>query len=287
MAADDQAACPFCQAAIAADLLRFGGHCPKCLIEIPGEETPTDPGVEARQRAHAEERAAKASNRRTRGVAAAVVLAGVVGAGAWYLTRPEPEPVGPIDDGWAIVPLSMHEDLAIKSPEDAASSARGSAGRSRHGSGGAGTTTASTVGGPESTPAQGSIIPKPGADLAKDPLGAFSIGVGPASKMPDAIVLTDPGQIESMIQQVLGRGSRQIQQCYEQQLNEDEGLRGAWYVVIVVGTKGAATEVHVTAMETSNPALEACLKRNIQSWKFQRINEPVEINKTFRFSPSG
>ena len=33
-----------------ADLLVFGGACPHCLIDIPGEEAPTDPGEELKKK---------------------------------------------------------------------------------------------------------------------------------------------------------------------------------------------------------------------------------------------
>ena len=37
--------CPFCKAQIDEEILLYGGTCPTCLIEIPGEESATDPGV--------------------------------------------------------------------------------------------------------------------------------------------------------------------------------------------------------------------------------------------------
>lgn len=36
--------CPFCKAQIDEEILLYGGTCPTCLIEIPGEESATDPG---------------------------------------------------------------------------------------------------------------------------------------------------------------------------------------------------------------------------------------------------
>ena len=42
-------ACPFCGSEVGEDLLINGGHCPQCLIEIPGEDTPTDPGEAAKE----------------------------------------------------------------------------------------------------------------------------------------------------------------------------------------------------------------------------------------------
>lgn len=36
--------CPFCNTTVDEDLIRFGGTCPSCYGEIPGEEAATDPG---------------------------------------------------------------------------------------------------------------------------------------------------------------------------------------------------------------------------------------------------
>ena len=52
-------ACPFCKGEVDDDVLTFGGRCPSCLIEIPGDEAPTDPGAEARAAQEAAEAAAQ------------------------------------------------------------------------------------------------------------------------------------------------------------------------------------------------------------------------------------
>ena len=41
------AECPFCGAEIREEVSLYGGTCASCLIEIPGEEAPTDPGEDA------------------------------------------------------------------------------------------------------------------------------------------------------------------------------------------------------------------------------------------------
>ncbi|MBT3219520.1 MAG: hypothetical protein HN348_10545, partial [Proteobacteria bacterium] len=40
------AKCPFCEGEIEETLAQYGGPCPKCFADIPGEEAPTDPGEE-------------------------------------------------------------------------------------------------------------------------------------------------------------------------------------------------------------------------------------------------
>ena len=39
--------CPFCSAEIDEEVMLYGGTCTACLIDIPGEEAPTDPGIDA------------------------------------------------------------------------------------------------------------------------------------------------------------------------------------------------------------------------------------------------
>ena len=36
--------CPFCSGDVTEDLIIYGGCCTHCFCEIPGEESPTDPG---------------------------------------------------------------------------------------------------------------------------------------------------------------------------------------------------------------------------------------------------
>ena len=49
--------CPFCKESVDEAILEYGGRCPSCLIEIPGEDAPTDPGEVAKaaqEAAHAD-----------------------------------------------------------------------------------------------------------------------------------------------------------------------------------------------------------------------------------------
>lgn len=286
MAVASRALCPFCRAEVEASLLRFGGHCPKCLIEIPGEETATDPGEHAKAVAHAEAVATRTAKSRTNVAVGLFVVLALAAGGGWWALRPEPVVPDSLDEGWAIVPRSAHKDLTLRAaevaPEAVAAVVHAKASSARSPSADARIAAAGPT-----EPAQGSVLPSPTASLASDPLSAFTVGVGPKSKGPEAIVLTDAGQIEAMIQQVLVRGSKQLQQCYEQRLNESAGLKGAWHLVFLVSTEGTASEIAVTPLSVSDAALEACMVRNVQGWRFQRIKESVEINKTFRFSRSG
>ena len=58
-----------------------------------------------------------------------------------------------------------------------------------------------------------------------DPLGAFAMASGPASKGPRAIVLEKPGEIYEMVKKILQVNGNQMKQCYEQRLKLGRGSR--------------------------------------------------------------
>ena len=110
--------CPFCKGNVAEDILVYGGRCPQCLIEIPGEEAPTDPGEEVR----AEQAAAAATAEKRRGWLVggigglALMLAGG-GVGAWLLLQePAPDTTDVYmddSDDFNFAPASAHQDLPL------------------------------------------------------------------------------------------------------------------------------------------------------------------------------
>jgi hypothetical protein len=86
--------CPFCKGEIADDILTFGGRCPQCLIEIPGEEAPTDPGDEVKAARAAEEAAAeRKSPGLLIGAALVALVVGVAAASGAFDSPAEPLPV--------------------------------------------------------------------------------------------------------------------------------------------------------------------------------------------------
>ncbi len=57
-------ACPYCKGAISEQLAAFGGPCPHCLLEVPGDEAPTDPGLARQQQLDREAVALRADDTR-------------------------------------------------------------------------------------------------------------------------------------------------------------------------------------------------------------------------------
>jgi hypothetical protein len=287
-------ACPFCKAQVGADLLRYGGHCPKCMIAIPGEETPTDPGERAKVLQELEEQAAKSKHRGVFMTAAATMGILLGGGGAyWYQNRETPAaPVASsnIEDEIYIVPLTAHRDLVLKTdeakkavpqppaqaPEHPASPRKHAERTQRDVAAGSTLPTGGTLGEPDAVPIEGSL----GFDA---PLG----GLGPNVRRSDieGLVLSDPAEINTMVKRVMSKGQGQLRQCYESRLKADEGLKGAWNVQFQIEPTGHATAVAVVAVGAPDSELESCIERNIVEWEFLKINEPLVVQKVYRFGP--
>lgn len=293
------ARCPFCKGAVTEDLIRFGGNCPKCLIEIPGEESPTDPGEHARAIQEVEEQASRGG----KGVLIAVALLGLasVTAGGWWASRARSQVAdnASASNSFYVVPLSEHKDLDYGAAQDegAQSPSRQSA-RHRLGRtasqedsrrGGVAKRLSPQTGGSvaeraEPQPAEGRVLGS--ASSLTDPLAAFSgPSIGPADKGPHGIVLSDPNQIRAMVGAVLERGARQLNQCYERRLKQRQDLAGSWVVDFTVGTDGVPRDVRIRPEDTADRTFETCMQRNIEEWHFQAVAEEQQVTKTYTFRP--
>ncbi len=314
-------ACPFCRKPVKEDLLRFGGHCPHCLIEIPGEEAATDPGEAAKAKERADAEIAQKKKKRAR-LPLVLALLGSVGVLSWVVFRPEPPlPEFTLED-FEMVPLSAHRDLPAieaeavaesngssagskkrtpRAPDNGASAERASAsGGSSGGSSGASasvpvsnpevvasnTTSSrrSTSGGSAPPPSGGPVISAgSGSQGLADP---FAIAqVGPGDRGPQGIVHCKDDEVRTMVKAVVERFGSQLNQCYNTALNTNDDLRGRWKVMFTLQTDGKPGPVKVVAQKVSDAGFEDCLKRNVQKWQFGRICEPVDLNLPFNFGP--
>lgn len=301
------AECPFCKGSISEDLATYGGRCTHCLIEIPGEEAPTNPGADAQARQAAEE-AAASSGRRRRVVlaAAALFMLGIGGTAAAVLLAPEqPELSGSNDfDDFVMVPLDKHRALEIEQAEaeQAANSGQASGRSSTSGSrrasqGSVGSGAVASASGTAGTqPATGSnteegtqsaSILGTGIKSSSASGIGLDLGTGPsvsvASKGPEAIVLKDTEAIREMVQTVLKTGGSSLKACYESEIKTDETLRGTWEISFSLNRSGKAQAIEIAALSTSNPDLEACMQSKVSKWSFVPIENPIRIVKNFSF----
>ena len=279
--------CPFCRAPVDEELLRFGGHCPHCLIDIPGEEAPTDPGAGHRE---PKKRRSILRTMAVVGTIGVLMIAGV-GTAAWSHFGPK-EPADEVFyqfDAY-VVPLSAHQDLempAESAPEAAIQGRRTTKKRSVSHSGGASIGRDDTVASSALPTDAAHTIEAPealsgGGSLQSGSLEDFTVGTRPRSAGPQAIVLDDPDQIQEMIGRVLQLGTRQLQQCYEQRLKTNSNIGGAWELVFTVSREGTATNVEAVAMDHHDPQLAGCLVRQVKGWTFQRIKNPAPVSWPLR-----
>ncbi len=291
------AECPFCKGAISEDLASYGGRCPSCLIEIPGEEAPTNPGVDAQARQAVEAQAAKASKRnRVVFAAATLVLLGVTGGGAalFFGASAVVSDGGDDFEDFVMVPLDRHEDLDVPEEENPEEIAAVNPGASNLPTSSSGSSSASTSSSSSSTSSssegssqEASIL---GTGVKTTPSGSklsLDLGSGPtvavASKGPEAITLTDSEEIRKMIQTVLKAGGSSLKSCYEAELKSGADLGGTWDIEFSLDDSGKAKAIEIIPRSSPNPQLEACMKSRVAGWSFQRIAQPTRIVKPFSF----
>ncbi len=271
--------CPFCHTPISENLSLYGGNCRNCLIEIPGEEAVTDPGI-PHEVTNGEPVAPSGASWLSSVVAGAAVLAAV--GGWWWTQQPEVQPVVQAPQSeMTPIPMSAHEDAEFEEEPEEKVEATVTPRRVV-------TQNVTSQGRPPvqtMKPADASVVPSTkGAGMGAAPTGVFdSIGSAPRSRAPASIVLEDSLKIEEMIGRVLNRGAKQLEQCYNQALKMNPGVKGAWYVDFTITKDGKPVAVSVEALEAPYPDIESCIHRQVSRWRFQRISEPVDVARRYRF----
>ena len=96
-------------------------------------------------------------------------------------------------------------------------------------------------------------------------------------------MLEDSLKIEEMIGRVLNRGAKQLEQCYNQALKLNPGVKGAWYVDFTITKDGKPVAVSVEPLEAPYRDIESCIERKVSRWRFQRISDPVDVERRYRF----
>ena len=305
--------CPFCQGEIADDLERFGGPCPHCFNEIPGEEAATDPGVAA-QAAEKQAQQLQAKKRGMRTVLiGGVALLVLAGGGGWFgyqehlkqqqiaallawedtavaeftfVTTEELEAMeaeiqaleeAALEDEKKAAELEARKAAyAAKQAEKAAQDqelaqfddkwANADAGEA------APTTTKSTMGGPTGG------------------MSTLSPNIGISGGGPDVDVvrkgqtMKGDAQIRKMVDQYVGRQSGAIQFCYQQAMNKNAGLGGAWHLTFRLNKDGTLSNVKFTATGSNADAtFENCVVRRVQKWQMNETDSPLDYKKKFAF----
>ena len=298
-----QSVCPFCKGAISSDLERYGGSCPHCLLEIPGDDAPTDPGLAARQKQQEEEeKAAIERSKRNRLVmlAASFVVLLLVGGGVYqYLSWQEKIayeaqeyfqlPLEDLTQPEAQVASATPPDNGAKPPVGVNVGKPGDLDKSE------GTPRPQDNGVTPPTNATPKPVgtPRPDAVASATPttsgpnLSGISTG-GTTMSLNAGDVLTDDDQIKAMVAYVTKTYGSQVRACYEQRAKQIPDLKGVWSVSFTIKPDGTTTGVRVApAGGSSDPELEACIQRNAATWKFQKMTKEFKVTRSYRLGPSG
>lgn len=271
------------------------------MLEIPGEEAPTDPGIHARQRKDVEDKAAHAKKQRKNrilGVLSLLVLFALGGAGVWVYDAQQEALTYEMDDFYS-TPLS---ELAAADPLPAppVASASETAGKSVATS--VGRTTArrpadmAPIGTGSVNSGSGPARPnfQVGADAAAPDLSSASrgldgsVGIGgiKVGYVASDKVLTENDEIFAMTKAVINASSPQLTGCYNQRLKSVEGLKGAWEVSFTIARDGTSKNIGVSGVNSGDNELERCMERQVSTWKFQKIIKDQPVRKTYRFGAS-
>lgn len=298
------ASCPFCSGAIDEELARFGGPCPTCFNDVPGEEAATDPGVHAQQaEAEAVRVETKKQSTRTAGIVGLLLTLALASTAMLYKQHMDAEAqkqeilsfdeeemfVVDLDDLTAAereriaAEQAAAEEAARKEAQRLAAAMAANADNA-----GSGEEPATEYGSGDRFTDDGSGGREASAEFQEASLGSraptLSVGDAGTNVVRKGAVLTDKAMIEDMAKKALSTYGGQLKQCYEQRLKEDSSIRGAWTIIFMIETNGSTSGVQVQANNKADAPLEACMKRNIENWTFSQISSPFgPIGKTYRF----
>lgn len=296
------ATCPYCRGSVDEELGRFGGPCPHCFNEIPGEEAATDPGVEAQQ-AEAQAQEAESGRKRSRVLILVGLIAVTVAVAATAFAVQKSRESAQVaevlmyEDEVEFFTMSAGEIAAVTPEEQTPSGEAVASAGTKAGTGAkpAGTTTPNTRANPEPTSSRrngGDAFAEdaaattgskgPGTEVASMGVGDVTIGGG-LGGAPKGQALSDPAAMQAMAKRVMKANAGQIKSCYEQELKKDDGLRGAWIVSFTVNTDGSVSKPNAYGKNGANAPMEACIERAVGNWTFQPIGFEMPIKKTYRF----
>ena len=265
------------------------------MLEIPGEEAPTDPGLEMRKKQEGIARA-QARTRKTIHRIAAVFLTGIIfvagGISYWYVQRQLEAMVYDLDDIYiaprdrllAARPVPPPALVAVRTGSGSPRSARSAPDPEESNlpdaaavaSGSGATTTVKYV--PPTRQGDASV------GLAAE--GSASVGLGGADIAVFRVgddVLTDDEAIFRMAKEAITAYGPQMETCAAQRMKQDENFGGAWKLNFTIEKDGTVSKAKVTGRDHADAELEACMTRAASSWRFAKIARPFPVSKTYPF----
>ncbi|HCH66785.1 MAG TPA: hypothetical protein DFR83_28540 [Deltaproteobacteria bacterium] len=315
-------ACPFCQGEVDDDILTFGGRCPQCLIEIPGEEAPTDPGADAR----AAEAAAEAAKDQTSSTAriAAVLVVGALAAGAAFVVyTPAEAPMEPIPTGsdaykkvsgqFLTIDLDDEEE-ATPTPEPKKPAPKPKKPKkpkvTKPAAGiGAALPDTNKLGADDSeiatiplSDAGGAAVPDV-PSLGEDPNAALDsprsagvlsapaprrksslndIGVGGGPRESIQGIVLCGSSIKDGAREVMRKVGTQFSACADRMLKKDEKFSAAVRVSIKVEKTGNIAAIDLQPSKKVDNELLDCMNKVLAKTKFSQMCEAIDLSKSYQ-----
>jgi TonB family protein len=133
------------------------------------------------------------------------------------------------------------------------------------------------------------------SDLKGREAGKVSTGKKTERKIKGAVKIKKPSEAfgtgvldPNSIAKVVGRRKNAIKACYEKQLKKNPKLAGKVKIQFTILGSGRVGDVQVLQDSTGEPAVGACIKRNMKRWKFPKPDGgSVTVAFPFVFQPSG
>lgn len=299
--------CPFCSGEVNEDLIVFGGPCPHCFNEIPGEEAATDPGAALRAQ-EAEVEAATA--RRKQLITAAIVLlmlAAAAGTYGYYAKKKaEEEAILYVEfdadfDIFSVDPSEWEEIYGEEAPEEVAATGNPGGKPVKSGSN-TQPKQAAMGGGPDEDipdgPDFGDLEGKGQEALkgAKTSSGTGSSSTSPSlslsgglsggltTRINSDITLKSDAEIKRHIGLMMKRNANQVKYCYEQTLKVNPNFQGTFTLNYTVQKDGSTKNVSLSGSGLDSN-FERCLVSKVQTWKFYKLSKEAPVKYPLPLKP--
>lgn len=312
------ASCPFCNVRISEELHIYGGTCPSCFGEVPGEDAPTNPGETVQAERERQDAAIARKQANMPLYMAMPLVIGVLAYVGWQLLKPPAEIVELALGDDFLAELQAMEFQAYDPEAEKKAEEEARALRVRGSGKGASADDASSLlaiasKGKGSTRPGGVAVD--GADFVKEEVGTArtrkdapeaKLGIrehkgtttggvsgivggdfgGGLTTRRAAPLLTDEGEIGEATKDMIRARIGRLQQCYEQRLKSNEGLEGIWKISLTVGTDGQVIRPSAVGQTVSDDQLENCITEQMDSWRiYGTLKEEKPTSFPFHFKP--
>ena len=291
--------CPFCDAEVSEELIRFGGACPTCFNAIPGEEAPTDPGLTASAEvSHQGESPQKGKLSIVPVILATMLIVAFALLFVHFLSS-DSEEVAPdtVAESGSSEQVDIREENNNLLAESQAAEAQAEADRlaeEERLAEEAAQAEAARVAAAQVAAAASQAEVQPYVDRSPE------VGVtgyvtedspddsyrDPSSYIgrnePD--VVTGASAIRRAIRGVISDNSGAAEFCYSQQ--NDRNLGGTWSVSFIVNEDGTTGDIGVAGQGVAHEGLERCLRGKVHRWVFPAIAEATPYSKDYNFVPA-